>query len=1023
MKSFNLSAWALKHQAILLFALCALLLAGYFSYGQLGQKEDPDFTFKLMTIKLRWSGASATEIEQQVVDRIERKLQETPWLDNVSSYSKAGEAVIFVTLKDAMPPADLDKSWYSVRKILSDLRDTLPEGVSLPIINDDFGNTAAAIYAFTSDKLDNSQLSGLAADAREELLNVADVSKVTLLGAQPEKIYIEFSSQRLAALKVDPLQIAAALKSQNAIEPAGEVVTHFDITRLRVSGDFKSLKSLQDIGVRAGGKIYRLGDICHVYRGYADPASFKVHSMGKEAIALAVSMSEQGDVTRLGKDLNKQIEHIRSHLPADVTIHQVSNQSAVVKHSVNEFMGALLEALAIVLAVSFLSLGVRAGLVVGLSIPLVFAGTFLLMHLFGIDLHRVSLGALIIALGLLVDDAMIAVEMMQVKLAQGWSRLHAATFAYTSTALPMLTGTLITAAAFLPVGLAKSSAGEYTFSICAVVTIALVVSWFVAVIFTPFMGYKLLSDTHRGVDDEHYQQGFYKYFRALVKVCLAHKGMVVALTLVVFLLALAGFSKVEQAFFPASDRPELLMDVWLPEGSTFGSTEGLTNQIEKKLATIPDITNYTSYIGGSTPRFYLPLDLNLPAVNYAQLVITTKDMHRREDVLKNIRKMLANDYPELGIRISRLENGPPVGYPVQFRVRGEDTQTLYALAAKVESIVKQDPRTKNVSLDSNEKIRVVHIDVDQEKARALGLSSQTISRNLQSLLSGLSVSSLREGSKRIEIITRSDADDRDDPQALSKLKLLAGNGKYVSLGEIANINIGEEDGIIWRMNRLPVVTVRADVPDDVSAPDVSLSINQKLDALRAQLPSGYHIDAGGALEGDDQATDSIMAVMPLVGFLIVSLLMLQLQRFSLVALALLTAPLGIIGVTASLLAFHVPFGFVAMLGMISLSGMIMRNSVILLDQIGQDRASGLSHYDAIVESTVRRFRPIMLTAAAAILAMLPLTRSVFWGPMAIVIMGGLLVATFLTLLYLPALYAMWFKVNPIQNVSNAPNNH
>jgi len=1008
---YNLSAWALKHQALMFYALCALLLAGCVAYAQLGQKEDPDFTFKVMTIKLRWAGASAQEIEQQVVDRIERKLQETPWLDNVSSYSEAGEAVIFVTLKDAMPPAALDKSWYSVRKTLADLRDTLPEGVGLPIINDDFGNTASAIYAFSSDTIDNAELATQVNIAREALLTVANVSKVRSLGAQAEKIYIEFSSQKMAALHLDPLLLAAALKAQNAMEPAGELVAHEGITRLRVSGDFKSLKSIQDIGINAAGKIHRLGDICHVYRGYANPAAFKVHTQGKTAIALAVSMSEQGDVSRLGKDLAHEMLHIKTLLPSSVTVTQIADQAHVVKLAISDFMRALLEALAIVLAVSFISLGLRAGLVVGLSIPIVLAGTFLVMNVLGIELHRVSLGALIIALGLLVDDAMIAVEMMQVKLAQGYSKFHAASYAYSSTAFPMLTGTLITAAAFLPVGLAKSSAGEYTIAICAVVSIALLVSWLVAVIFTPLMGYRLLrGQSPAELGDEHYQQGFYRHFRRVVRWCLWRKKTVVALTLATFLLAVAGYAEVEQEFFPPSERPELLMDVWLPEGSTFAATEGVTSALEKQLLAIKDIHNVTSYIGGSTPRFYLPLDLTLPAVNYAQIVITPSDLAAREAVLREVRQILARDYSELGIRIARLENGPPVGYPVQFRVLGKDTEQLYRIAAEVEKLVKANPHTKNVSVDSNQKIRVVNVEVDQEKARALGLSSQSLSRNLQALLSGVSVSNLREGEHRIEIVARTDAADRNNPAALTKLNIRTPNGAFVALGDIANVSAAEEDGIIWRMNRLPVVTVRGDVPDDISAPDVSSAINQKIELLRSTLPTGYRIEVGGALEGDDQATDSIIAVLPLTALLIVSLLMLQLQRFSLVILALLTAPLGIIGVTASLLLFHVPFGFVAMLGMISLAGMIMRNSVILLDQISQDITEGATRYDAIVEATVRRFRPIMLTAAAAILAMIPLTRSVFWGPLAVVIMGGLLVATFLTLLYLPALYAWWYKV-------------
>ncbi|MFA6922173.1 MAG: efflux RND transporter permease subunit [Gallionella sp.] len=1011
MKHFNLSGWALKHQALVLYALCALLLAGVFSYTQLAQKEDPDFTFKVMTIKLLWPGASAREIERQVTDRVERKLQETPWLDNVSSYSKAGEAVIFVTLKDAMPPAELEHSWNQVRKELSDLQRHLPEGVTAPIIDDNFGETYSSVYAFTSSTLSNAELTRQASHVRDELLRIESVNKVKLIGVQHEKIYIDFSSRKMAELGIDPLLVASALKAQNAMEPAGEVLSHYDITRLRVSGDFNSVKSIQDIGIKAGGHIYRLGDVCHVYRSYADPATFKMRTMGQEAIGLAISMSPQGNVTELGKTLAREFVRIQKQLPPGIEVHKVSDQPAVVKKSIGEFMNALLEALAIVLAVSFLSLGLRAGLVVGLSIPLVLAGTFLLMHLLGIDLQRVSLGALIIALGLLVDDAMIAVEMMKVKLEQGYSKIHAATYAYTSTAFPMLTGTLITAAAFLPVGLAKSSAGEYTFSICAVVTIALLVSWLVAVIFTPFIGYRLLHDNAPDTPpDDHYRRGFYARFRVMVEWCLDHRKTVLTLTVAAFALAIAGFDKVEQEFFPPSERPELLMDVWLPEGTSLTTTEALSISLEEKLKADPGIVNYTSYIGGSTPRFYLPLDLQLPTVNYAQLVITTRDTNAREAVLKRIRTMLDKDYAEMGIRIARLENGPPVGYPLQFRVVGEDPDKLRSIATDIAAVVKQNRNTKNVSVDSNEKIRIINVDVDQEKGRANGLSSQVISRNLQAFLSGITVSSLREGEQHIEIIARAVEKERGDPESLSQMNIYTEHGKFVPLNQIAKISTAVEDGIIWRMNRMPVVTVRADVPDDVRAPDVSIAIDAQLASIRAKLPEGYRIEVGGAMEDSDKAQDSIIEILPLMSFLILTLLMLQLKRYKQVTLALLTAPLGIIGVTAALLIFNVPFGFVAMLGMISLSGMIMRNSVILLDQITQDIAAGMSQWDAIVESTVRRFRPIMLTAAAAILAMIPLTQSVFWGPMAVVIMGGLLVATLLTLFYLPALYAVWFKV-------------
>ncbi|MDD2722156.1 MAG: efflux RND transporter permease subunit [Gallionella sp.] len=1011
MKDFNLSGWALKHQALVLYTLFALMLAGAFSYTQLSQKEDPDFTFRVMTIKLLWPGATAREMEQQVTDRIERKLQETPWLDNVSSYSKAGEAVIFVTLKDAMPPAELEHSWSEVRKELSDLHRRMPEGVEEPIINDNFGETFGSIYALTSDKMGNAELVQIASKVREELLRVENVSKVKLLGAQHEKIYIEFSSRKMAALGINPLQVAAALKAQNAMEPAGQITTHYGSTPLRVSGDFKSVESIRDIGIKAADKVYRLGDICKVYRSYADPASFKLRTMGHDAVGLAISMAPEGNITKLGQQLDRELSRIKKELPAGVEVHQVSNQPAVVKKSISDFMRALLEALVIVLAVSFASLGLRAGLVVGLSIPLVLAGTFLLMQVFDIDLQRVSLGALIIALGLLVDDAMIAVEMMTVKLEQGWSKLHAATFAYTSTAFPMLTGTLITAAAFLPVGLAKSSAGEYTFSICAVVTIALLVSWFVAVIFTPFIGIHLLHDNGlHAPSEDHYRQGFYAKFRRLVELCLDYKKSVVMLTVLAFVLALAGFDKVEQEFFPPSERPELLMDIWLPEGSNFSTTEGIVREVEKKLSNDRDIVNYTSYIGDSTPRFYLPLDLNLPSVNYAQIVITARDLAAREVVLKRLRKVISDTYPDSGLRIARLENGPPVGYPVQFRIVGADPEKLYGIAAEVADIVKKTPNTKNVSLDSNEKISTLSVDVNQEKARQHGLSSQAVSRNLQALLSGLPITSLREGERRIDVVARAEAEERSDPEYLSHLNIYTEQGKFVPLHEIATLRESAEESIIWRMNRFPVVTVRADVPDDVRAPDVSMEIDKNLAAIRAKLPEGYRIEAGGAMEDSDKAQDSIIDILPLMGFLIVTLLMLQLKRYSQVTLALLTAPLGIIGVTAALLAFNVPFGFVAMLGMISLSGMIMRNSVILLDQISQDIEAGMSQWDSIVESTVRRFRPIMLTAAAAILAMIPLTHSVFWGPMAVVIMGGLLVATLLTLFYLPALYALWFRV-------------
>lgn len=1011
MKRINLSKWAIRNRAMVLYLLLALLVSGAIAYRELPQNEDPAFTFKVMTVKVTWPGATAREVEQQVTGRIERMLQETPWLDNVSSASKPGEAIIFVTLKDGMPRSELRYAWATVRKKLWDMRRSLPDDAGRPVINDEFGDTYGSIYAFTSGVMSPAELEREASSVRQELLKIENVDKVDLIGEQEEKIYIEFNSNKIAAFGIDPLKIASILKTQNAMEPAGEIVSHFDIVRLRVSGDFNSVKNIQDIGIPAAHrKVYRLGDISRVYRGYEDPPHFKMRYMGNEAVGLAISMTAKGNVIELGKQLDQSIANIRTRLsPKGVEIHQVSDQPGVVKEAISQFMRSLLEALLIVLAISFVSLGWRAGLVVALSIPVVLAGTFLSMKLLGIDLQRVSIGALIIAIGLLVDDAMIAVEMMKVKLEQGWNKTSAAVFAYSSTAFPMLTGTLITAAAFLPVGLAKSSAGEYTISICIVVTLSLLVSWIVAVVFTPLLGYRILRE-HQHVAEPLYQNWFYTRFRTLLVACIEHRKAVIIGTLILFALSLLGFTRVEQQFFPPSERTELIVDVWLPEGTAFSMTEGVTREIERRLKDDPNVTQYTSYIGGSTPRFYLPLDLQLPALNFAQIVITTRDQNAREAELKKLRGILDTEYAALGIRVSRLENGPPVGYPIQFRIIGPELDRVRAFADQVLQAVRENPNTKNVSQDSNEPIKTANIELDQGKARAFGISSQALSRYLQMLHSGITVTQYREGDKRIEVVMRAEEQDRNSEEFLKQVSIHSPNGKFVKLSDIARLKEGTEEGIVWRLNMLPVVTVRADVPDDIQASEVSHAIEQKLDVIRARLPGGYRIETGGSDEDSGKATDSIIAVLPLMCFIILTLLMWQLRQFKLVALVLLTAPLGLIGVSAALLFFHVPFGFVAMLGAISLAGMIMRNSVILVDQIEQDIKQGSSRYAAILDSTVRRARPILLTAAAAILAMIPLTTSGFWGPMAIVIMGGLFVATLLTLLFLPALYAAWFNV-------------
>ena len=1014
MNRFNLSEWSLKHPSLVLYLLIVLMIAGFFSYTQLGRAEDPAFSFKFMVIRVAWPGATTREIEQQVTDRIEKKLQETPWLHYLRSYSKPGEAVIMVSLRDYTPPNEVPQVWYQIRKKVSDIRDELPKGVRGPYFNDEFGDTFGNIYAFTADGYTHAELRDHVENARQEVLRVKGVGKAELLGVQPEKIYIEVSHKKLATLGIDPMLIAATLEKQNTLSPAGSIETDSDRINLRVSGDFDSVESIRDIGLRANGRLLRLGDIARVYRGYADPPAPKVRFMGQEAIALGVSMEKGGNVMALGEGLDGAVARIQARLPVGIEVHRVSDQPGVVKRSINEFMMSLLEAVVIVLAVSFLSLGFRTGLVVALTIPLTLAITFLLMKAFGIDLQRISLGALIIALGLLVDDAIIAVEMMAVKMEQGWERTKAASFTYTSTAFPMLTGTLITAAGFLPVGFAKSSAGEYTFSIFAVVGIALIVSWVVAVVFTPYLGYKLLPDfkAHPAHGHEVYQKPFYVRFRRLVTWCVDRRKTVIVATLAIFVLALFGFRFVDQQFFPSSNRPELLVDLRLPEGASLKATEEEVKKLEKHLAGDKNIVNFVSYVGSGSPRFYLPLDQQLQHANFAQFVVMTQDKEVREVVRARLIELFQTDFLALHGRVSRLENGPPVGFPVQFRVLGPDPNVLRTISAEVAEVMRANPHTKDVHRDWSELVKVVKLDVDQDKARALGISSQELSNFLNSILSGYSVTYYRERDQLIEVLARAQSVERLNPATLNDINIYTHDGRHVPLAQIARINYEFEEGIIWRRDRVPVISVRADVVGNAQAPTVTKEIEPKLAVIRNKLPPGYSLDTGGTVEESAKAEASIKAVVPMMLITVMTLLMIQLKSFRRMALVLLTAPLGLIGVALALLVFHLPFGFVANLGFIALGGMIMRNSVILVDQIDQDIIAGHPPREAIIESAVRRFRPIILTAAAAILAMIPLTSSTFWGPMAAAIMGGLFVATMLTLLFVPALYAVWFKVEP-----------
>ena len=892
-------------------------------------------------------------------------------------------------------------------------------GCKRPFPNDDFGDVQINIFALTGDGFDLAQLRAYADKIALELKRVPDVKRIEMIGVQEEKIYLDVQPNRLASLGISPTQISSALQKQNIIAPSGFVDTDSDRVRLRVTGSFDHVDQVRNTDLLVNGQHFRLGDIAKVSRGLADPPSPRMRVGGQPAIGIGVVMDKGGNVIHLGENLQAAMSVIKAGLPVGVDVHIVANQSDVVKGSISLFEDSLAEAVLIVLAVSFLSLGWRTGTVVALSIPLVLAITFFMMKLFGIDLQRISLGALVIALGLLVDDAIIAVEMMVVKMEQGWDRFKAATFAYTSTAFPMLTGTLITAAAFTPVGFSKSAASEYTFSIFAVVTIALMVSWVVAVVFTPYLGYRLLDPKKLQLKaqqhgEDIYNTPFYRRFRALIEGCLRHRWWVIGGTIAIFVLAMVAFNVgVQKQFFPASSRNELIVDVWLPQGASLKATETETNRIEQILAKDANVASYSSYVGNGAPRFFLSLDVRLFSDSYAQIVIITKGLSEREALkhkLENAFTSAEGGFTHIHARVSRLENGPPTGYPLQFRVMGEDVEKVRVIAAKVADLMRANGHLQDVSFDWNEKVKSIRVEVNQDRARQLGTSSQEISMALQGWLQGVPLTQFREGDQLIDVVWRGADVGQRQLDNLLDLDISLPNGKHVQLAQVAKLVPELEEGLIWRRNRLPNMTVLGDMADKTQPATATAQMNKALEPIRASLPTGYRIETGGSVEESAKGETAIKAVVPLMLVGVITLLMIQLQNISRTIIVLLTAPLGLIGVALALMVFQVPFGFVANLGFIALAGMIMRNSVILVDQIRQDEEDGKSRWEAIVGSTVRRFRPIMLTAAAAILAMIPLTRQVFWGPMAVSIMGGLVVATLLTCLFLPALYAAWFRV-------------
>ncbi|MYM22305.1 MMPL family transporter [Duganella sp. FT135W] len=1022
-EGFNLSRWALEHIPLTRYLIAVLLIGGALSYSNLGQDEDPPFTFRAMVVRANWPGATSLQMAEQVTDKLEKKLQETPDIDEISSYSKPGETTIILKLRESAPPKEVAQSWYQVRKKIGDIRGTLPSGVQGPFFNDEFGDTYGSIFALSGDGFTYAEMKDYADFVRQQLLAVPLVSKVELFGVQDEKINIEFSHKKFAQLGIPFEAIVNQIATQNSVEATGVLVTPTDNLQVRVTGALKTVKDLEELELRANGTTFRLGDFATIKREYQDPPGNKMRFNGKEVIGLGVSMEKGGNIIQLGKHMEKTVREMKAKLPVGIELERVSDQPEAVKASVGEFVHTLIEAVLIVLAVSFVALGlhskpklrldVRPGLVVALSIPLVLSVTFLFMRMLDIDLHKISLGALIIALGLLVDDAIIAVEMMVRKMEEGMSRFDAATFAYKSTAIPMLTGTLITVAGFLPIGLAKSAAGEYTFSLFSVNALALVISWVVAVTFTPYLGYVLLKvKPHGDGGGEHelFDTPGFRKFRALVNWCVEFRWITIGATLAVFALGIYGFKFIEKQFFPDSSRPELMVELWTPEGTTFSANEAQVKKFEAFIRKQEGVVSVTSYVGTGSPRFYLPLDQIFPQTNVSQIVVLPKDLKARTALRDKIVDVFKHDFPEVRGRVKLLPNGPPVPYPVQFRVTGTEVDKVRAIADQVKDIMRANPNTIGVNDNWNESIKVLRLDLDQDKMRALGVTSQTVMRAANTILSGTAIGQFREGIKLIDIQIRQPIEERNTISVLNDTNIPTASGKSVPISQLARAHFVWEPGVVWREGRDWAITVQSDVADNIQGPTVSGQIEPQLKALRDALPAGYAIRVKGAASDSGAAEASIAANLPLAVFLIFTLLMLQLHSFSRSLLVFLTGPLGVAGAAMALLLLGRPLGFVANLGIIALFGMIIRNSVILVDQIEQDIKAGHDPWTAIVESAVRRCRPIILTAAAAALAMIPLSRSVFWGPMAVAIMGGLILATALTLLFLPALYAAWFRV-------------
>lgn len=1012
MSGINLSEWALKHRSFTVFIMIAVSVAGLASYLGLGRAEDPPFTFRTMIVQASWPGATMDDTLQQVTERIERKLQETRGLDYLRSYTKPGSTTIFVTLRGSTKAAEVPDIWYQVRKNIGDIRRTLPAGVVGPGFNDDFGDTFGLIYGFTADGFTHRELRDYVEAVRSRLLQVPDVSKIEVLGAQDEQIYVEFSTEQLAGLGIDRAALIAALQAQNSVSPAGTLQTGDEKLVLRVSGSFRSEQDILDANFFSNGRLIRLRDIAEVRRAYSDPPQPMFRVNGKPAIGLAVAMRDGGDILALGKNVKEVIKESVADLPLGIDAILVSDQPAVVKTAINEFTESLWQAIAIIMAVSIISLGFRPGAVVALSIPLTMAIIFPIMEWLGIDLQRISLGALIIALGLLVDDAMTTVDVMTSRLAAGDSKEQSATFAYKTLAFPMLTGSFVTAAGFVPIGFAQSSAGEYTFSIFAVVSIALIVSWFVAVLFAPLLGVWLLKKPETGQPEK--RSSILNLFQTILLGAMRHRWATIGLTLGFFVLSLLALPLVPRQFFPASDRPELVVDLTLPQNASIFASDQATTKLDAILRDDPDVASWSLYVGRGAIRFYLPLNVQLANDFFSQAVVVAKDVAARERLHAKLEKTLAEQLPSAVVRVSPLELGPPVGWPVQYRVSGPDIDKVRSIALQLGRIMGEDKNIRQVNFDWMEPARKVRIKIDQDQARILGLSSQTLAEVLNTVTTGTPITQVRDNIYLINVVTRATDEQRVSLSTLRALQLPLPKGRTVPLSQVATFDFEQEYPLVWRRQRVPTLTVQADVAPGSTPEATASAMAPAIAKLNDSLSRGYRVDVGGTVEESAQSQASVFAKVPLMLFLMLLFLMAQLHSFSRLALVLSIVPMGLIGIVAALLVAGRPLGFVAILGILALMGMIARNAVILIEQIESERAQGRETWDAVVQGTLSRFRPIMLTAISTVLGFIPIAPTVFWGPMAFAIMGGLFVATMLTLIVLPALYVAMFRVKEPQ---------